>query len=127
MDQNAPKLLVVDDEPGMRLTLSAVLTSKGYAVTAAECGHDAIAAVSEMSFSVIFLDVMMPGINGIETLRSIKKTRPDSIVIMMTGFTEEKLVHEAMTEGAFAVIYKPFDMQRIFSFLEIGTLLTAAG
>ena len=127
MDQQAPKILVVDDERGLRLTLSAILTSKGYSVTAVENGHKAIAAATEMSFGIVFLDIMMPGINGIETLSAIKKIRPSSQVIMMTGFTEDKLVHEAMTQGAFAVIYKPFDMQRIFSFLEIGSLVMAVG
>ena len=127
MNHQASQILVVDDERGMRLTLSAILTTNGYLVKAVENGDEAIAAASETSFGVIFLDIIMPRINGIETLRAVKKISPSSKVIMMTGFTESELVHEAMTEGAFAVIYKPFDVRRVFSFLEIGSLLTPGG
>ena len=105
MAEPTPKILVVDDQRGMRLTLSGVIEDKGYDVTGVEDGYQAIDAASKTLFDVIFMDIKMPGINGVQTFREIKKISPSSVVVMMTGFAVEDLVKEALDEGAFSVVY----------------------
>ena len=118
MAERTPKILVVDDQRGMRLTLSGVIEDKGYDVTGVEDGYQAIDAASKTTFDVIFMDIKMPGINGVQTFREIKKISPSSVVVMMTGFAVEDLVKEALDEGAFSVVYKPFDMDHVINLVE---------
>ena len=118
MTNNKPKVLVVDDQKSMRLTLAAILEDQGYDVTEVEDGYRAIEAVERVPFDLVFLDIKMPGINGVQTFREIKKISPKSVVVMMTGFAVEDLVKEALDEGAFSVIYKPFDMESVISLVE---------
>ena len=118
MAEPTPKILVVDDQRGMRLTLSGVIEDEGYDVTGVEDGYQAIDAASKTPFDVIFMDIKMPGINGVQTFREIKKISPSSVVVMMTGFAVEDLVEEALDEGAFSVVYKPFDIDRVIKLIE---------
>ena len=100
---NGPKIMVVDDDPGMRLTLVGIIEDEGYEVFGAEDGYRAIELAEETSFALIFMDIRMPGLNGVETYREIKKINPRSVVVMLTGFSVESLVKEALKEGAYAV------------------------
>ncbi len=118
MANNKPKILVVDDQKGIRLTLSAIMAHQGYDVTEVENGYQAIEAVTNNSFDVVFLDIKMPGINGVQSFREIKKISPQSAVVMMTGFSVEDLVREALDEGARTVLYKPFQVERVLSLVE---------
>ena len=106
-------ILVVDDLKSMRLTLGVILEDKGYNVVLAENGYQAIEATKQTSFALIFMDVKMPGINGVQTFREIKKISPKAVVIMMTAYSVEELVREALDEGAYSVVYKPFDIEKI--------------
>ena len=118
MASNKPKILVVDDQKGIRLTLSAIMAHQGYDVTEVEDGYQAIEAVTNTAFDVVFLDIKMPGINGVQSFREIKKISPKSAVVMMTGFSVEDLVREALDEGARTVIYKPFQVEKLLSLVE---------
>ncbi len=118
MANNKPKILVVDDQRGIRLTLSAIMAHQGYDVTEVEDGYQAIEAVTNTAFDLVFLDIKMPGINGVQSFREIKKISPGSAVVMMTGFSVEDLVREALAEGARAVIYKPFQVEKVLSLVE---------
>jgi len=118
MPNNKPKVLVVDDQKSMRLTLAAILEDQGYDVTEVEDGYRAIEAVEQVPFDLVFMDIKMPGINGVQTFREIKKIIPKSVVVMMTGFAVEDLVKEALDEGAFSVIYKPFDMESVLNLVD---------
>lgn len=118
MADNKPKILVVDDMRSMRLTLLGLMEDKGYHVTGVEDGYQAIAAARGTAFDLIFMDIKMPGINGVQTFREIKRISPESVVVMMTGFAVEDLVKAALEEGAFSVIYKPFDLEKVVSLVE---------
>ena len=111
-------ILVVDDLKSIRLTLGGILEDEGYNVVLAENGYQAIEAAKQIPFGLIFMDIKMPGINGVQTLREIKKINPDAVVIMMTAYSVEDLVREALEEGAYAVVYKPFDIEKIVSIIE---------
>ena len=118
MADNTPKILVVDDMRSMRRTLAGLMEDKGYDVTGVEDGYQAIEAARRTAFDLIFMDIKMPGINGVQTFREIKKITPRSVVVMMTGFAVEDLVKEALEEGAFSVVYKPFDTDKVVSLVE---------
>ncbi len=111
-------ILVVDDLRSMRLTLGGILEDKGYNVIAVEDGYRAIEAVRQEHFDAIFIDIKMPGIDGVQTFREIKKIDPDTTVVMMTAYSVEELVKEALEEGAHAIIYKPFDISMVIAIIE---------
>jgi DNA-binding NtrC family response regulator len=111
-------ILVVDDLRSMRLTLGGILEDKGHNVVTVENGYQAIEAVRDAHFDAIFMDIKMPGINGVQTFREVKKIDPKAVVIMMTAYSVEELVKEALEEGAYAVVYKPFDIDRIIAIIE---------
>ena len=118
MTDNQPKIMVVDDDPGMRLTLEGIIEDEGYDVVGVDNGYQAIELAKETPFTLIFMDIKMPGINGVEAFREIKQLSPDSVIVMMTGFSVEELVKEALEEGANAVIYKPLDMGQIIDIVQ---------
>lgn len=111
-------ILVVDDLRSIRLTLGGILEDKGYNVVTAENGYQAIEEVRKTHFDIIFMDIKMPGINGVQTFREVKKIDSKAVVIMMTAYSVEELVKEALEEGAYAVVYKPFDIDRIIAIIE---------
>ena len=113
MTSPSPRIMVVDDDPGLRTTLEAILEDEGYDVTTAEDGYAAVELARQTSYSLIFMDIKMPGMNGVEALREIKKVRPDSVVVMQTGFAVEGLIREAVEEGAYAVLHKPVAVEEI--------------
>ena len=113
MSDHQPKIMVVDDEPGMRLTLEGIIEDEGFDVVGAEDGYRAIDLAKKSVFDLIFMDIKMPGINGVDAYKEIKRVSPTSVVVMMTGFSIEALIKEALEEGAYAVIYKPFEAGQI--------------
>lgn len=106
-------VLVVDDDKGMRFTLEGIIDDEGYAVSSASDGYEAIELAREISFDLVFLDIRMPGINGVETFLELKKIIPDSRVVLMTGFSVEALVKQAKDEGVLAVLYKPVPVHQV--------------
>ena len=85
MHDDGPKILVVDDDPATRMILQGVLEDEGCCVTAAGSGHEAVSLASEAFFALIFMDMMMPGINGLQAYLAIREISPKSVVVMMTG------------------------------------------
>lgn len=116
--QEKANVLVVDDQIGMLETFTDILEDKGFSVVTAEDGFQAIEKVKEQPFDIIFMDIKMPGINGVQTFREIKKINPKASVIMMTAYSVEDLVKEAIEEGAYTIIYKPFDMDKVIQTIE---------
>ncbi|MFQ6125652.1 MAG: response regulator [Candidatus Heimdallarchaeota archaeon] len=111
-------ILIVDDNASLRKTMAFVLRHKSYVVSTAEDGPEAIARVEKHPFDIIFLDIKMPLMNGVEIYKRIKTIRPDAIVIMMTAYAMEDLVQEALQEGAFGIVYKPLDIERVVTLIE---------
>jgi len=103
------KLLLVDDEKTMVKYLSKRLIKKGFEISTAYNGLDALEQMRASDFDVVLLDVLMPGMNGIDTLKEIKKIKPRTEVIMLTGHASVEVGIEGMKAGAFNYIMKPFD------------------
>jgi CheY-like chemotaxis protein len=111
------KVLIVDDEPNIRVNIKSLLKSQ-YDVIEAESGVDAVNIIKGQHFDIAFVDVVMPEMDGIETLRELKELRPDTTVIMMSGFAVEDDIKEAMRIGAFDFLYKPFNKNDIEAIIE---------
>ncbi len=105
---NAVRVLVVDDEAGLRRSLERVLSSRGFIVDVAEDGEQAIAAVREREPEVVLMDIMMPRMSGLEALTHIKKIAPHLEVVMMTAHADVDTAVAAVKSGAYDFLTKPF-------------------
>jgi CheY-like chemotaxis protein len=103
------KILVVDDDSDNALSLAELFQMEGHEVRVALSGQEAIDACIHDAFDLAFIDVMMPGKNGVESFIEIRRLRPDARVFMMTGYSVEELLRQAVSEGAMGYIEKPFD------------------
>jgi DNA-binding NtrC family response regulator len=99
---------VIDDEPVIHDVLGQLLTSEGYEVESSYSGEEALAKYPSQSFDVILLDLLMPGMDGIEVLKRIKKIDPPAVVIMITAYGSVESAIAAMKIGALDYIQKPF-------------------
>jgi DNA-binding NtrC family response regulator len=119
MEQRArPSILIVDDEVSMARTTAMILERKSWTVTTAHNGPEAIEIARTHPFDVILMDIRMPLMDGVETVRRIKRVRPGAVVIMMTAYAVEDLVQQALEEGAYGILYKPLDIDRMMSLIE---------
>ncbi|WP_206830695.1 response regulator [Alicyclobacillus fructus] len=109
----AYKVLVVDDQFGIRVLLHEVLQREGYEVFQAANGQSALSIVEREQPDLVLLDMKIPGMDGLEILRNMRKLGADAKVIMMTAYGELDLIHEAMEMGAVAHFTKPFDIDEL--------------
>lgn len=107
------KILIVDDEAVMRDTMSDWLKEKKYGVVSVSNGREAIEKVKSESFNVAFVDMKMPGLDGIEVLRAIKKINPEISGIIMTAYATIETAIRAMKEGAYDYLVKPFSLDEV--------------
>ena len=112
------KIMVVDDDSALRMTLQEILMEEGRDVISAEDGFQAVKMASECRISLIFMDIQMPGMNGVDAFLKIKDILPDCVVVMMTGFSVETLVQKALAEGAMTVLHKPIDIDQLLKIME---------
>lgn len=111
-------ILVVDDLKSIRLTLEAILEDAGYSVAIAENGYEALEKIKRAHFDVVFMDIMMPRLGGVEAFREIKKLDPAAAVIMMSSYFAEESINSLIKEGAYTFLHKPFDMKKVIGLVE---------
>jgi len=111
-------VLVVDDDAGAVETLVDILEAKGHRVSSAASGEAAIDIARRTRQDAALVDIVMPGLNGVETLRALKASAPDATLILMTAFARHPLVQEGLTAGASAVLWKPLDIDRVVRLIE---------
>ncbi len=117
-DQLAAKVILVDDEEEFIDLMSQRLEARGLKVVAVTSGEKAVAMANDQNFDVAIVDLAMPGIDGIETLKQIKARRPDMEVIMLTGQATVQSGIEAMKHGAIDFLEKPVDMKVLMDKLQ---------
>ena len=108
-----PKILVVDDEKVIREGCREVLTLEGFEVVLAENGEQGLEMIEKVHFDVVLLDLMMPGISGFDVLSHVKALHPDTSIIVITGYATVEHSIEAMKNGAFDFIPKPFSPDQL--------------
>jgi len=111
-------ILLVDDELNMIDTLKDILEEKGFNVDIANDGFKAIEMIRRIKYALAFMDIKMPGINGVETFKRIKQISPSTKVVMMTAYSLEELINEALDEGAYGVLSKPLDLNKVLNLVK---------
>ena len=106
-------VLIVDDEEGIRETLSGIFQDEGYNVMTAGSGEEALKILKEQSPDLVLLDVWLSGIDGIETLQEIKKTNPELPVVIISGHGNIELAVKATHVGAYDFLEKPLSLERV--------------
>lgn len=122
--QKSFQVLVVDDDQEIGYMFQRLLGGP-QTVTIARDGYEALDMIKSEPYDLIFLDVRLPGMDGVQTLEEIKKIRPDSIVVMMSGYSVEEEIKRAMALGAQDFIAKPFeDVDEIMTIEEVARYLS---
>ena len=109
---------IIDDEPIIHEVLGELLSSEGYSVESSSRGEEALAKFPEYEFDLILLDLLMPGMDGIEVLHRIKKIDPQAVIIIITAYASVESAIEAMKSGAFDYIQKPFKHEELILTIE---------
>jgi two-component system nitrogen regulation response regulator NtrX len=105
-------ILIVDDEPAIQSALRGVLEDEGYRVTAVGSGAEAIGVVADEVPDVVFLDIWMPGLDGLETLAQLKRVRPEAAIVMISGHATIETAVKATRLGAYDFIEKPLSLDK---------------
>ena len=107
------KILVVDDEQSLRDVLSIMLKRAGYAVTSAMDGEEAIEFLNKEIFDLVITDLRMPKLDGMEVLKAVKSASPETVVLIITAFATADSAVEAMKQGAYDYLTKPFQVDEV--------------
>ena len=110
---NSMKILIIDDERAIRNSLGEILSDEGYDVDVAEDGVQGLSLVDKEKYSIIFCDIKMPGMDGIEVLDKLMTMGVDAAVVMISGHGDISTAVECIKKGAFDYIPKPLDLNRI--------------
>ncbi len=125
--QDAPKqakILIVEDEAGIRELLEELLFMEGYRITAVDNGSDGVSRFSEEGHDLVFTDLRMPGMSGWEVAKAIKSHNSRTPVVMVTGWDTQTIASELNDTGVDRVLQKPFDMNVVLDL--VSELLNAA-
>ena len=113
-------ILVVEDDESTAGPLSAALKEQGYHVRVTHSPHQALELVEQIRFDIVFIDVKLPAMNGLDLYLAIKKITPCAVAIMIADMESEleRLVQEAVRQTAYAIVRKPLDLDRLLAMLE---------
>lgn len=118
MDKKATRVLIVEDDPDFAESLMIALGVRHCHVDIARTGEEAIRKFQQLCYDIAFMDIKLPGKNGVESLTEIRNVCPSARVVMMTGFSEASLLDKARQAGAIDILCKPFRLKEMFSFID---------
>ena len=118
MPQKILDILVVDDQPGVRYLLDIVINESGHKAHTAQNGLEALDMARSIRPDLIFMDVRMPIMGGLEALAKIKPLAPETAVVIMTAYGSDETIEEAKNLGALGCMAKPFDINDIKDFIQ---------
>jgi two-component system response regulator HydG len=111
----------LDDDLDFAEGIADLLEARGYVSIVANSGEEALEKIKVHDVDVTLMDVMMPGMNGVDTFKAVREIEPEASVVLMTGYTIERLLQDAVNSGAKGVLHKPVGIDDLFSMLgEIG-------
>ena len=111
-------VLIVDDDPQISQLVKDIVEGQGHSVTCCETGEQALREIGQHHFELVFLDLVLPGISGLEVLRAIKEREEKIVVAVITGYGDDPIALEAMKLGPMFFIRKPFNMSTIIEVLD---------
>ncbi len=111
-------VLIVEDDADFAESLVEILEAEGCRVKTAGSAEEALKRFQKDDFDLSFVDVRLPGMNGVDYLSRVHADHPSAKIVMMTAFTAEKLLSRAVDEGALAVLQKPFEVERLVGLLQ---------
>jgi CheY-like chemotaxis protein len=117
MTARGTRVLIVDDDIDLAESLAEVLLDHGCDVSLAEHGQEALERACAQEFDIIFMDVRMPVMNGVDSFFAIRSIKPEARIVMMTGF-KERFVERAIQAGAEGPLYKPFAIDEMLGLME---------
>ncbi len=112
------KVLIVEDDPDFAESLMIALGIRDCQVDIARTGEEAIRKFRSLCYDIAFMDIKLPGKNGVESLTAIRSFCPSAKIVMMTGFSEAALLDTARQAGAIDVLRKPFRLKEMFGFID---------
>ena len=118
MNNTVPQLLIVDDELHVRESLSHWFAEDGYDVVSADSGKQALALLGRRAFDIVITDIRMPGMDGLELQRRILEVDPDLAIIVITAYASVSTAVQALKEGAYDYLAKPFDPEELTRVIE---------
>ncbi len=121
MTKTKGQILIIDDDPGICTTLSDILKDEGYEVKDFGEGRKALDFLKKNPFDVVFADLKLPDMDGMELLEQVKLINPESAVIMITGHASTATAVESLNEGAYAYVVKPFDLDELKTIIKKAT------
>jgi len=110
-------ILIVDDEPNMLRTLADILRDEGFEVTTAASGEEAVELCAGNDYGVVLMDVRMPGIDGMEAFRRIRRSKRSVPVVLMSAYSVDHLLHGAIKDDVVAFVQKPLDAAKVLFLL----------
>ena len=108
-------ILIADDDQSIISIFDFILRQAQYETITATNGKECLEIIDKKKIDLVFLDIKMPVLSGLETLKVIKEKHPKQMTILMTGYTINTIIKEGLDLGAYGVIYKPFDIEEILS------------
>lgn len=114
---NTLRVLIVDDDQDFAESMAEVLEAQGHACELVFSGEEAVRRFGEEDFDIAFMDVKLPGKNGVESFLEIRKLKPHARVVMMTGYSVEQLLKQASDNGALGILHKPIALDDVFKIL----------
>lgn len=112
-------ILVVDDDSSILTIFEFILQQAGYNTIIAASGEECVEIIkTEQPIDLVFLDLKMPTLSGVDTFKIIQEERPMLLVVMMTGYSVDEMLRQAFELGAYGVIYKPFDIEEVVSVID---------
>jgi DNA-binding response OmpR family regulator len=112
------RVFIIDDDRDHAESVADVLGMRGFETELAFSGEAGLARFREADFDIVFMDVKLPGMNGVETFFEFRKLKPSVKVMLMTGFSLEQLVAQAVENGALGVLRKPFEVRELLDVLD---------
>jgi signal transduction histidine kinase len=113
-----PRVLVVDDEPSVIDVFQEFLSGQGYALSIASSGEEAVRLIPDLHPDIILTDINLPGLSGLEVMRYAKTVDPEVAVIVVTGYASASTAIDALRQGAFNYVTKPFDLDEVHQIVE---------
>ena len=118
LDTVAKRILVADDETNMRATLADILRDEGYMIDTAIDGLSAVNMCEQQTYDVVLMDVRMPGIDGVEAFRRIRRHNESVRIVMMSAYSKNDLKRAVLDEGAIAFLSKPLDIENVIGLIQ---------